>query len=370
MFATSPILYALDREDPTVEIRAIRQIQANLIHSIRTTHTTHTTHTINKTINICLIASAGDTICSILSSGINDPLYRFDLVDINYDQMKLTLLKIGLIATFDGETNLKHISDRLDKNYALEMLDRLYIDEKKIDQDTYIYWIDNIGLLTYGIGRSGRFELLLEKKRSAKLEFDRVFNRETMINNFGPSSVRFNPVPHGDYLELVSKVYKYTYKTPADNYFYYQFVNNIPYSLRAQKKNKLPIYLQNKKPIDLNSSIYYYVRDIYLHFVQTESSFYDLIHLSSIIDRVNPANFKILMDEVTRLLRPNGKVIFRRTNSSTTLKSLINKYCRNLCLNLLSPYNYFVEFDVVDKSCFFSEVIIMTKIMSSISTKE
>lgn len=341
----TPILFAQTREDPMIEINTLLNIQKK----------------INDSLNICLIASGGDTISSILSENLLK-IKSVDVIDINPHQIKLTQLKIGLMQLLDKNLLKKFLTDGF--NHSVEKIKLvllILLKENFIIHNTYTYWLDHIKLLQRGINQSGRFELLL-KDTMRNNNIDTNFSYYNLCQVLGKkavvSSTLETPSKH---FSSVLSIYRNLYKYPDDNYFYYQFVFD------AYGSNRPPYLSINKKPTKITTKIRYYAQEMIEHLSQIADNTYDLIHLSNITDLIDSSLFFKLIQEVGRTLKIGGVATLRRLNSDTKIISLLTQYKLRLFIKkenapkTYKKYNFKIETNLKDRSHFYNEIIRITK---------
>lgn len=348
----TPIYFSQTREDPMVEINALFQRQNETRHPL----------------TICLIASGGDTLCSILSNK-RLKIKRIDVIDINPHQIQLTQFKLGLIQMFNGYFNKQFLShgsckesllcasEKQFENYSskgeINALLLALFNNKFISRNTYTYWKDHISILCKGVNQYGRFELLF-KIVMRQENFDLHFSHNNLSKIFGANAVMYSMNKNfSEHFSGILSAYRNIYSKPDENYFYHQFVFN-------SYGSDVPPYLQNENPIKINSKIGFHVCDMMSHLIYIPDATYDLIHLSNITDWLDPFIFDKLLNEIGRTLKMRGKAILRRLNSNTEIRFHLMKYnCSQ------SQYKFFIESDIFDKSHFYSEVVILTKLSDS-----
>jgi S-adenosylmethionine:diacylglycerol 3-amino-3-carboxypropyl transferase len=292
---------------------------------------------------ILLIGSGGDTVCSLVASNLGREI---DVLDFNLDQLFLVRLKVALIKNFDGDFVRKFLSGEQNSDTIFNVLGTLGV----LDSNLKDYWSqsENFEMITQGLNQIGRFEQLF-KLAAIEGSFEKYFSNNNLIKVFGESAVKYSMNrTFVEHFKKVLQTYKQTYKSPQENYFYNQFVNNC-------YEGDLPIYLTKTEPIRSNAIINYHQMDL-LTFFRTKSTTYDLIQLSNITDWLDPKIFTELLDLVFRSLEPNGKVILRRLNSDTNLKNFLREYAS------FSENNFEIaDMTLVEKSHFYQEVIVLQK---------
>jgi S-adenosylmethionine:diacylglycerol 3-amino-3-carboxypropyl transferase len=307
------IFFSQTREDPQIEISCA-----------------------NSTSKIMLIGSGGDTVCSLLVANMGQEI---DVLDLNPDQLFLVKLKVFLVKNFDGTFVKKFLAGECSESEIEIVFENLHSDLK-----TYWTQDENFQLTVKGLNQIGRFEQLF--KLASVDGFQKHFSTENLIQVFGESAVKYSMNrSFVEHFQNVLNTYRTIYKTPQENYFYNQFVNDC-------YEGDLPLYLSGTLPCKSNANITYYQSDL-LTFFRTSTKKYDLVQLSNITDWLDPIIFSELLDLVLNSLEPNGKIILRRLNSDTILKDFLTSYEKS---------NLFEITDVTcqEKSHFYNEVIKIT----------
>ncbi|XWV26137.1 hypothetical protein QJ857_gp0942 [Tupanvirus soda lake] len=334
--SNSPILFSQTREHSKVEIDALKNIVSQ------------------NPLAICLISSGGDTLCDIVAHESKIEISHIDVVDANINQIYLAKLKVALLKKYDGEFITEFLTNGLKKldNHRDECLNLIHnlFSEKLIDVDCYQYWLYNFNLLTSGVNQMGRFETLFRVLKLSSV--NRCFNHKYLTEIFGENATKYSM--NKSFVEHFEKVfdnYKQLYPDPSKNYFYYQILNDC---YPTKEKGDMPTYLSLNKPVVIDFDINYYLNNILDHLTKQNDSVYDLIHLSNITDWLDPKYLSELFNQVARTLRINGKVTVRRLNSDIVLTIFL--------ITLNNNKHYFKIEEVIDKSYFYSEVLVLTKL--------
>lgn len=328
----NPIFFAQTREHSQVELDAI----------------------CNKTnINICLIASGGDMLCDIASRYLS--VSQIDVIDCNMNQIYLSKLKLALIQKYCGKFNIDFLTNGFkffDKSNMLccQIMIKDLFFSNLLDSETHNYWIDNICLLEEGVNQNGRFEKLFQKLNKGPI--DKYFSHQYLTKVFGENATKYSmSKSFTEHFQGILKKYQKDCPDPINNYFHYQILNNC-----YPKNGDLPLYLSIGEPIKINYPIIFH-QDNMLDFLKKQSdSKYDLIHLSNIIDWLDPKMLCDLLDEVGRTLIISGKATLRRLNSDTILVNFLET---DYLANGKYQFKYSIGYD---KSNFYSEVIVLEKI--------
>jgi len=340
--STSQIMFAQTREDPMVEINVIENLVKN-----------------SNCIDICLIGSGGDTVCSIIAfDKLIENIGKMDIIDISFDQICLVKLKLALLQKFTGDFNMNFLTNGFQNSNSdriecyVELLDKL-VACKYFNEETHQYWLNNIDMLSYGINQMGRFEILL---RTAKIGgIDKCFRDKNLTEIFGKDSTKYSmSKPFAKHFTNILKTYQSSYVHPSENYFYHQMEYDCYSSVPT---GDVPLYLQITQPKNIDTLINFYHMDIISHLKNQPNNCYDLIHISNIIDWIEIEKICDLLNEIGRTLRINGKAILRRLNSDISIENIMNIFYRQN-----RNYSFQLETNINDRSHFYSQVVSITKI--------
>lgn len=337
----TPIMFAQTREDPMVEINAVKSLASQ------------------HPLSICLIASSGDTVCSVVAHQSSAQIAKIDVVDSNFDQLCLAKLKIALLETFIKDINIKFLCSQskkvqpsLSEEFLRDIL-QVLVDRERIDTNVYDYWMGHFDILCQGVNRMGRFELLF-KAVMLDEDFEKHFSHDNLTKIFGVNATKHSMnKPFAEHFANILEIYRKTYADPKENYFYHQFVNDNYSSLVDAD---MPLYLSTKGPIKVEFPIEFYQNNMMDHLKAKADLCYDLVQLSNITDWLSPEIFCELLNQVGRVLRPNGKCTLRRLNSDISLEKSINEFNKNNY-----KYQFIMETKVFDKSHFYAEVLVISK---------
>ena len=284
------LMFAQTREDPTVEINALEELD-------------------KSDLKILMVSSAGDTLCNLI---VNDKLNKIaciDCIDLNEKQLELSKLKFKLIQEHVGS----------------EVHDALQT-----------------------INQSGKFETLF--RMASKDGIDVAFQINNLIEMFGENAVKYSMnKSFVDHFTDVLSTYRTKYSHSSQNYFYNQFVNDC-------YDGDMPIYLGHTTPVKTSAKISFIQDNILNVITESKSDQYDMIQLSNITDWTNPELFVKLLDKCMIVLTLGGKLIMRRLNSDTILRTFIEEH------NLRSTVWNFEIKGAEDKSHFYTEVLVLTKV--------
>jgi len=326
------ILFSQVREDPMVEIRAIQE---------------HLDHL--EDLNIMMVTSGGCNTLSVLSEIPN--IKNLDSVDINIEQQHLAELKHAICIVYDTEDTLDIIEGRIEDPTAV-----LLNCHKYLSGPTYSYWSVRTHLIKEGINKIGAFEKLFVELVKSGMDFDKVFERQKLINIFGPDAVNYSM--NREFSDHFRNVFEH-YKNPHNNYFHQQILTGeynlgqLPKLTEVSKvmtpveQGHLPPYLTNEvSPFKvLTSPINYINKTVIQHIKDTKKNTYHVISVSNVTDWLSPTGVRLLCKHVKRVLKKGGIAIFRRLNSDVGLLKEVRKVFPNSKC-------------VIDKSHFYSEVVL------------
>ena len=314
------ILFSQVREDPLIEINAIKKIE-------------------KEKKKMLLVGSGGCTLFSLISIYGND--INVDVVDNNLEQLYLINLKYQIIKYYKQvDKILDFFEGRLSEKEFKKVLKKL-----KKNLLAYKYWKDNINYVYKGINQTGKFEQLFSDLVKSDFDFNTVFDKQHLIEIFGQNAV-INSLntEFYDHFKNVFNKYEKKYK-PENNYFYHQVLNN------CYHKNDLPIYLKNLKNICLyKNKINYFCDDFFVFINNRKDKEYDFIQTSNLTDWMNKEQLDIFVQNIYRCLKKDGVVVMRRLNGDYDLEKYVSEYFEIL------PEN------TTDKSLFYSEVVVGKKI--------
>jgi S-adenosylmethionine:diacylglycerol 3-amino-3-carboxypropyl transferase len=279
---------------------------------------------------ILLVGSGGCTLLSLLS--VMDDNTMIDVIDNNQSQLFLIQIKIEFIKHFVNEKIglLDFFEGRLDKNIIEDIYRNchLLVECKE-------YWDNHKELLYEGINQNGVFERIFQELVVSDFNFEKVFDRNNLIDRFGEEAVIHSL--NKEFYEHFKNAMR-RYDNDETNYFYQQIKYN-KYNI-----DYLPVYFSNLPKVVNNIGKINYINDNIYDYILKTNVKYDLIHTSNITDWMDISKCKIFIDNIYQKLSINGYVIMRRLNGDYELKDLITV--------IEMPY---------DKSEFYSEVVVGCK---------
>lgn len=326
-YCNMDISFSQVREDPLIELEVVKYLQANDEKKS------------DKKLNVLMITSGGCTLLSLLSDKIN----VIDAIDVNMQQNYLAELKVAMVILISSKELLL---DTLEGNSEKKSCDIiLKYAQKLLSTECYDFWMKNIDIVYSGINNVGKFEKLFKSLADSKFDYVKWFNRDNLSNIFGSSAV-INSLNKEffDHFKNVVDYYRLLYK-PDDNYFYHQILYG-----KYSKKSLPPYFDLNTTVIFDNYKKINYICSEFGSYIQSCKSYYDIIQTSNIFDWCNKDVIDQLLSLVFNRLNPNGIIIARRLNGDYNLKDMVSKYFK------------IIDIKIVDKSHFYSEVVIGQKI--------
>lgn len=309
----SPIMFSQVREDPRIDLRIVSSL--------------------NKNANVLMVSSGG---CTLAVLAQNPQVESIDAIDINQAQISLSKLKLHLLKKSPRTRSQLLGHTRLtDRSTALSL-----ICSKKNIPITDFGKLDPLN--TYGPDYIGRYEWLfrafserfVKTKLATQLSlvtsfneqrsllnqdlsevkgiFDEIFSLNLLVELFGDEATQNRKRPYADHFFdrfRWSLTNQYINKNP----FFYQF----SYFKYPRNASTLFLSLPQRDPIDVQ----FHSISMYDHLSKSKSSSYDYIHLSNILDWLDEQFCHQVIGEVSRVLRPKGKVCIRQLNSSMKIRN-------------------------------------------------
>ncbi|MDB6156107.1 MAG: hypothetical protein JWL90_4560 [Chthoniobacteraceae bacterium] len=289
-----------------------------------------------------LISSGGDTAALLVSDG---RAAKVELVDINPAQLALTRFKIYLLSHFEPAERLALLGHLpMEPSRRAALLAPIF---KTLDLQDDIFGPPEL-IAKRGPDHAGRYEMLFERLRtrlndfSAELgellamddpfeqvrrvavhtpfgreldaAFSSVMHAENLIALFGQDATRKPLFPFGEY--FASRTRHALASGPAcENPFLAQmlgggFLNARPYPwLDAPVKNPIP-------------EVIYTCSTAIEALEKAGPHSFDFIHLSNILDWLDPAKATKTLDLAWEALTPGGLLLIRQLNSSLEIPLL------------------------------------------------
>ena len=324
--STHNIMFSQVREDPIIEIQALQDLSSNKNRQ-----------------RVLMVGSGGCTILSLLAYS-KIPLL-IDVVDCNIEQLLLYQLKKTICQIFNNKNDvIRFFQGQLSPNKYNDIM-KFIFDKHLLSPNGQKYWPNHMDIIYEGINQCGIFEQLFIELVDSGWNFDQVFDRNYLISKFGENAVT-NSVSRefSDHFSEVMKKYmnKYTIK---NNYFYHQIIEN-----KYDYNSDLPYYLNHLDQLHSNLSDKHKIQSFLCDMTQfnIRSNEYDLIQTSNLTDWMSNDQLDSFMKDVVAGLKSGGKVVARRLNGDYSLAEIMGKY-----LDIQ-------DVTELDKSCFYSEIIIGT----------
>ena len=287
-----------------------------------------------------LVGSGGCTLFTLLSVIEPDANFSIDIIDQNIEQIYLIKLKLAVIKYFNDKERILDFFEGCFKPTEYDEIFNCLI----LENDCKTFWENNKNFIYSGINQGGTFERLFKELVDNDYNFEKVFDKNNLIEKFGSDAV-VNSLNQEfyDHFRNIMENYQKNYKI-EDNYFYYQIVNN------KYERNCLPKYFDNLDKVITNSSKVNYICSDFFEYVSANASQidikYNMIHTSNLTDWLNIQKLDTLLNNLNELLVPDGYIVMRRLNGDYQLKEIVrNKF------NILN-------IDIHDKSEFYKEVVI------------
>lgn len=320
-----PILFSQVREDPQIDIGIVDSIH-------------------KEKMNILMIASGG---CTLGVLARHPKIASIDAIDLNKAQIDISKLKLFLLneppqtrAEILGHYSLENRKEKL--SAICESLD--------IQSENFG---DPEAVNTYGPDYVGRYEWLfrffseqfiqtqlgiqlqqitsIEEQRQllnnsdlSEIQslFDTTFSLHTLVELFGPNAVqnRKTPYSHHFYTQFI---WSLTHQFIRSNPFFYQFAY-LSYPKFAQTHY---LSLSQGKPTE----VHFYALSMLECLTSCKMATYDYIHLSNILDWLDIDSIQQILGEVSRVLKPGGKVSIRQLNSTVKIEDYEDISFERLC---------------------------------------
>lgn len=202
--------------------------------------------------------------------------------------------------------------------------------------------MENIDFVKNGINQSGKFELLFKELVKSNFNYKKIFNRKYLETIFGKNAV-INSLNKEFYTHFEEIIKQYEEKfNPNNNYFYHQILHN-DYNI-----NCLPSYFDNIVDNIVDSKKINYINDNMIDFLKDKTDEYDFIQTSNITDWLSIDEILTFIQNIHTALKDNGYVIMRRLNGDYCLENMLKK-------------NFKIIKSPIDKSMFYSEVVVAQK---------
>ena len=318
--ASLPIAFAQVREDPRVDSELVRLL--------------------DRPPRVLMVASGGDTAAWLSTVHIRS----LDLVDINQAQLNLTRFKLDLLTTADRDDRMRllgyqPLSESVRAREISLRLEKLGLPPDALGPPA---WIGR-----FGPDHCGRYEWLFARLRdllddqsanvlqlmqlrdpveqSARVQpgtvlgdrvraaFEQTMELGRLVEIFGQGATANRIVPFAEHF-FSQTLWALATFPAAENPFLQQiflgrFLDKPWPWLEAEQRDRLP---ETRYVCDAMSAA--------LSAAQERS--YDLIHLSNILDWIQPAEAARVLDDACRCLSPGGMVVIRQLNSRLAVRTI------------------------------------------------
>lgn len=286
-------------------------------------------------LNICMIASGGDTASHLLAAASINHLH---LTDINPAQILLTKFKMGLLLNHSTDLRLKILGHLPYPPSKRRLFVEEFLHREKMPPDA----MGPIDLLAEkGADYSGRYEgifdclhqllkkgllcssteiitmlSLLENRPILQEALNQVFNEESLAFLFGPEALQNKRLPFSTHfyeqtiLAMSGKICAPTLNPFLNQFLTCSFNQASPYPwLQASAPTSMP-------------SIHYQTAPMHKALTQLSDESLHLVHLSNILDWLSHSQAEALLNLCSHKLRRGGAVIIRQLNSTLSIKNL------------------------------------------------
>ncbi|AFZ01243.1 DUF3419 family protein [Calothrix sp. PCC 6303] len=349
----SDIAFSQVREDPTIEMRVIKQLAQTQNHPLR----------------LLLIASGGCTVLSLLSIS---EVAEIAAVDLNPAQIHLVELRRQALLNLPIAAQL----DLIGANKATSEAERIKLYKKiasKLPTSTRNYWDAREQQIAFGINRVGKFEQLFRELSASFTEigfdplnktqeaiespqwrslFENVFERDKLAVIFGEAAVNYSM--DRSFGEHFADVFAHSLQkfVSTKNYF----ITQVWCDAYTDEIDGVPLYLQ---PLVQTSIRQLGTERLKLHqgtFVEKMIELgadkpFDLIQFSNISDWMPPQDLDNMLLQAVHVLKPGGALIGRRLNGDHHLASL-------MAAHIFVDENFSRELLESDSSFFYREVVV------------
>jgi S-adenosylmethionine-diacylglycerol 3-amino-3-carboxypropyl transferase len=318
--ASLPVAFAQVREDPLIDAELVRLF--------------------DRPPRVLMIASGGDTAAWLSTA----PIESLHLADINQAQLNLTRFKLDLLITADRDERLRllghqPLSESVRSHEISLRLERLDLPPDALGP---LPWLGR-----FGLDHCGRYEWLFARLRDLlddesdsvtqlmrlrdpaeqsawvapgsglgkriQAAFDQTMELSRLVEIFGPGATANRIVPFADHFMGQTRRALATFPA-AENPFLQQiflgrFLDKPWPWLDSEKLDRLP---DTRYSCEAMSSVLSAAKD--------ES--YDLIHLSNILDWIQPAEAARVLHDACRCLSAGGIVVIRQLNSRLAVREI------------------------------------------------
>jgi len=265
---------------------------------------------INPEDNVLSIVSGGENIISLLL----DKPRKITGIDVNFEQIYLTKLKIEAIKVLDFEEFIEFVGLKKSKN-RLRFFRRINLEKKEKD-----YWGKNLEKISYGILHCGKFERYLKGFRRYFLPL--IITRKN-INRF---------------LKLRSLKEQEEFYRRYFNNWRYRIIIRLLFSKRNLKRGREKSYFKYNKRKDIAS---YYLKRLEYGFTRVpieDNFFMQYILTQKISTKNHPYLNKDKFMELKKLLQ-NTKIEFVCEDLLSFLNSSPEKFSKYNLSDVFEVYS-------------------------------
>jgi S-adenosylmethionine-diacylglycerol 3-amino-3-carboxypropyl transferase len=345
----SDIAFSQVREDPTIELRIIKQLAKTQNHPLR----------------ILLIASGGCTVLSLLSC---PDVEHIDAVDLNPAQLHLIELRRQALLHLHVEEQLDLIgATRIPQAERVNLYNQI---ASTLPISTRNYWDGRIEQIAFGVNKVGKFEQLFRELSASFTAsglnplhnpdtvtanplwlsiFETVFERQKLARIFGDAAVNYS-MDRSFGIHFADVFAQALHKYTKANYFLTQvWADSYSYGFDG-----VPLYLQPGTQIsirELGTSRLHLHQGAFAQQMLELGAKFDLIQFSNISDWMPPTDLDDMLQNAVHCLKPGGALIGRRLNGDHHLASVMAKH-----IYIDEQLNH--ELLESDRSFFYREVVV------------
>ncbi len=263
--------------------------------------------------NYLNIASGGCTIFTLMRKNVS-----IDAIDSNIEQLHLCEFKLCCMVYFNCSDK---VFDFLEGNMFETQYNTHFTDILQfLTKDCRLYWQNtNINKLYHGLNKIGKYERLFKDLKKSNYDFESVFNRQNLIDNFGEKAVCYSSKSFSEHFEKVLQIYTQKYTT-KNNYFYSRMTSGTISKLCK------PVFYNNLNNIcNYKSNINLIHSNALQHLCNTCKK-YDFINLSNITDWHDEDEINKILQLSYDRLKDQGILCIRQLISDVNMNLLIKKY--------------------------------------------
>ena len=316
------LLFSHVWEDPAIELSLIEAMQKK-----------------QKKIKMLMVCSGGDTLIHILNHYhyCTYPI-EIDVIDSNKLQIALTVLKLFLwnfLNTDKSVTILNGLDEKWMKyenilsgdyqNYE-HLIDFLFEKYKHLDFAHFILmWKkpENMKLLEKGVVFAGQLEQTFSNLIASDMNFETIFNDETLSNKFGSASIELSRKK--SFGQRFKDIYQTYVDLHGNNFDENRFYHRLQFGTETIQFKKT--LFENPNLDLLLSNIHFICDDMFSFVAKTEQKDkYDLIQTSNVTDWLETKeNVSKFVSHVHRICAHDGVSLWRSLNGDYDFQEIINQ---------------------------------------------